>query len=86
MIREVENEMNRLASVQRLPPPYIKLLFGLPDKANHRRFNIQACNEDCTVFTLNSDQSFLQNKMIVHQCNKNIVFLKNVDKPFQLFT
>lgn len=34
MMREVEDEMNRLTSAQGLPPPYVKLLFRLPDPAD----------------------------------------------------
>lgn len=79
--------MNRLTSAHGLlPPPYVKRLFRLPDEADHRRFNIPACNEVCAVFTLNADQSFSGNEMIVHQRNKNIIFLKNVDKRVEPFT
>lgn len=61
--------MNRLTSAQGLPPPYVKLLFRLPDQADRKRFNIPACNEVCAVFTLNAGQSFPENEMIVHQRN-----------------
>lgn len=86
MMREVEDEMNRLTSAQGLPPPYVKLLFRLPDQADRRRFNIPACNEVCAVFTLSADQSFPENEMIVHQRNKKIVSLSNVDKRVEPFT
>ncbi|CAG5035773.1 unnamed protein product [Parnassius apollo] len=46
MMREVEDEMNRLTSAQGLPPPYVKLLFRVPDQVDRRRFNIPACNEN----------------------------------------
>ncbi|CAH0726151.1 unnamed protein product, partial [Brenthis ino] len=40
----------------------------------------------CAVFTISADQSFPENEIIVHQRNKNIVSLNNVDKRVEPFT
>jgi len=66
MMREIEDEINRLDSAQGLSPSYVKLLFRLPNQVDRRRFNIPACNEVCAVFTLNADQSFPEN---VNDCS-----------------
>ncbi|GBP88597.1 hypothetical protein EVAR_25096_1 [Eumeta japonica] len=85
MMRDVE-DINRLSFAQGISPPYVKLLFRQPEQADRGRYNIPVCNEVCAVFTLNADQSFPDNEMIVHQRNKNIVYLKNIDKRVEPFT
>ncbi|GBP65114.1 hypothetical protein EVAR_5260_1 [Eumeta japonica] len=86
MMRDVEEDINRLSFAQGISPPYVKLLFRQPEQADRGRYNIPVCNEVCAVFTLNADQSFPDNEMIVHQRNKNIVYLKNIDKRVEPFT
>ncbi|GBP31298.1 hypothetical protein EVAR_31423_1 [Eumeta japonica] len=86
MMRDVEEDINRLSSAQCISPPYVKLLFRQPEQADRERYNIPVCNEVCAVFTLNADQSFPDNEMIVHQRNKNIVYLKKIHKRVEPFT
>jgi len=74
MMRQVEDEFSRLTSTQGLLPTYVKLLLRLTDQADGRSFNIPERNEVCAVFTLNANQSYPENKMIVNQRNKTLSF------------
>ena len=86
MMREVEEEVNQRAAEERTEPPYVKLLFALPEGADHRRYNIPFQNDVCAVVTLNADQSFPDNELVIRQRGKSIVTMRNIDQRVEPFT
>ena len=82
----MEDDINQRAAVLGLQPPNVQLIFTVPDGVDYRRFNPPACNEVCVVLTLNADQSFPSNEMVVKQRGKNAVILKNNDHHVEPFT
>lgn len=86
MMREVEEEVNQQAIEEGIDPPRVRLLFKPPTEIDLNRFNVPSCNEVCAVFTLNADQSFPENEMIIRQRDKEIIRLKNIDQRVEPFT
>ena len=86
MMREVEDEINARAIAEGEEPPYVKLLFAIPDATDPKRFDIPQQNEVCAVVTLNADQSFPENELTIRQRGKSVRTMKNIDKRVEPFT
>ena len=76
MMREVEEEVNQQTIEEGIDPPRVQLLFKPSNEIDFNRFNVPSCNEVCVVFTLNTDQSFPENELIMRQRDKEIMLLK----------
>lgn len=86
MMTEVEEELNKHAAEERTEPSYVKLLFALPEAADHRRYIIPLQNDVCAVITLNADQSFPDNELVIRQRGRSIITMRNTDKRVEPFT